>query len=282
MRLIRPVALQAGAAGAIAITNRKVISMRLRDKLAVITAAASGMGRAGVELFLREGARVVAVDINAGALDRIAADMATAGYQISTIAADLSRAEEVERCIEVSAERLGGLDILWAHAGVPGPAGVEDLDMAAYDRTIAVNITSAILSAGAAVGHMRRRGGGAIVFTASTAGLVGSMFSPVYSASKFAVVGLSKSLALRFAPDRVRVNVVCPGLAETPMKVGFISGSGAAGEAEVNQQKMLSAVPMGRLCLPGEAAHAALWLASEDASFVTGVALPVDGGFTAR
>jgi NAD(P)-dependent dehydrogenase (short-subunit alcohol dehydrogenase family) len=113
-------------------------------------------------------------------------------------------------------------------------------------------------------------------------GLVGSMFSPVYSAAKFAIVGLTKSLAIRFAADRVRVNVVCPGLADTPMKIGFTGRSGDAAEAEANQARLLATVPLGRLCRAEEAAHAALWLASDDASFVTGVALPVDGGFTAR
>jgi NAD(P)-dependent dehydrogenase (short-subunit alcohol dehydrogenase family) len=121
-----------------------------------------------------------------------------------------------------------------------------------------------------------------VVFTASVSGLVGSMFSPIYSAAKFAVVGLTKSLALAFAKDGVRVNVVCPGLAETPMKSGFTSRSGNPVEAEANEARLLANVPMGRLCRAEEAAHAALWLASDDASFVTGVALPVDGGFTAR
>ena len=135
---------------------------------------------------------------------------------------------------------------------------------------------------GAAIPHMRSRGGGSVVFTASVSGLVGSMFSPIYSAAKFAVVGLTKSFALAFAKDGVRVNVVCPGLAETPMKSGFTSRSGNPVEAEANEARLLANVPMGRLCRAEEAAQAALWLASDDASFVTGVALPVDGGFTAR
>lgn len=256
--------------------------MRLANKLAVITAAASGMGRAGVDLFLREGARVAAVDINEAALAALKAEMAAKGHVIETVVADLSRPEEVKSAIDAAAGLLGGIDVLWAHAGTPGPAGVENLDLAAYDQAIALNVTSATLSAGEAIGHMRKRGGGAIVFTASVSGLVGSMFSPVYSAAKFAVVGLTKSLAQRFAADGVRVNVVCPGLADTPMKLGFTGRSGDPVEAAANQERMLASVPMGRLCKAEEAAHAVLWLASDDASFVTGVALPVDGGFTAR
>ncbi|MFP5517269.1 MAG: SDR family NAD(P)-dependent oxidoreductase [Alphaproteobacteria bacterium] len=256
--------------------------MRLANKLAVVTAAASGMGRAGVELFLREGARVAAIDISADGLAGLAADMKAKGYDIDTVRADLSRPDEVRRSINDAVECLGGVDILWAHAGTPGPAGVENLDLVAYEHAISLNITSATLAAGEVIGHMRKRGGGSVVFTASVSGLVGSMFSPVYSAAKFAVVGLTKSLAQRFALDNVRVNVVCPGLADTPMKLGFTGRSGDPAEAAANQERMLTAVPMGRLCKAEEAAHAVLWLASDDASFVTGVALPVDGGFTAR
>lgn len=256
--------------------------MRLKDKLVVVTAAASGMGRAGVELFLREGARVCAIDVNAPALEALARDSAAAGHEIATVVADLSHPEEAKSSIHAAAAALGGIDVLWAHAGIPGPGGVENLDLAEYDRAIMLNVTSATLAAGEVIGHMRQRGGGAIVFTASVSGLVGSMFSPVYSAAKFAVVGLTKSLAQRFAPDNVRVNVVCPGLAETPMKLGFTGRSGDPKEAEANQARLLANVPMGRLCRAEEAAHAVLWLASDDASFVTGVALPVDGGFTAK
>ena len=256
--------------------------MRLANKLAVVTAAASGMGRAGVELFLREGARVAAVDVNAEGLAQLAADMKAKGHEIVTIVADLSQTAQMRSSINDAAAALGGIDILWAHAGIPGPGGIEDLDLPAYDQAIALNVTSAALAAGEAIGHMRKRGAGSIIFTASVSGLVGSMFSPVYSAAKFAVVGLTKSLALRFAPDNVRVNVVCPGLADTPMKTGFTGRSGDPAEAAANEAKMMTLVPMGRPCKAEEAAHAVLWLASDDASFVTGVALPVDGGFTAR
>ncbi|QCI69231.1 SDR family oxidoreductase [Phreatobacter stygius] len=256
--------------------------MRLAGKLAVVTAAASGMGRAGVELFLREGAKVAAVDIDAQALDRLASEMKAKGSPIETVQADLSQPEGARQSINDAAARLGGIDVLWAHAGIPGPAGVENLDFAQYEKAMALNVTSAVLAAGEVVAHMRKRGGGSLIFTASVSGLVGSMFSPVYSAGKFAIVGLTKSLAQRFAADGVRVNVVCPGLTDTPMKLGFTGRSGDPVEAATNQERLLALVPMGRLCQAEEVAHAVLWLASDDASFVTGVALPVDGGFTAR
>lgn len=256
--------------------------MRLAGKLAVVTAAASGMGKAGVELFLREGAKVLAVDVNAEALAKLAEEAKGRGQSVETLQADLSRQEVMRSSVHEAAARLGGIDVMWAHAGIPGPAGIEDLDLAAYGRAMALNVDSAALAAGEVIKHMRKRGGGSLIFTASVSGLVGSMFSPVYSAAKFAVVGLTKSLAQTFAPDKVRVNVICPGLTDTPMAFNFTSRSGDPAEAAANEKKLLASVPLGRLCRPEEIAHAALWLASDDASFVTGVALPVDGGFTAR
>lgn len=254
--------------------------MRLENKLAIVTAAASGMGRAGVERFVREGARVAAIDISAEGLDALVA--AYGAGKVTPIVADLSTPEGATGSIDQAVAALGGADILWAHAGMPGPASVENLDLAAYRKAIDLNVTSATLGAGQVARHMRARGGGSIIFTSSISGLVGSMMSPIYSAAKWAVVGLTKSLALAMAPDNIRVNVVCPGLADTPMKLGFTGRSGDPAEAAANEAKIVAAVPMGRLVQAGEIADAVLWLASAEASFVTGVALPVDGGFTAR
>ena len=256
--------------------------MRLKGKLAVITAAASGMGRAGVELFCREGARVCAIDMNGEALKAMADALYEKGTPIETVQADLSTIEAVEGSIDEAAERLGGIDILWAHAGIPGPAGIEDVDVRAYRQAMALNVDTAVYGAGRVIRHMRKRGAGSIVFTASVSGMVGSRFSPIYSAGKFGVVGLTKSLAQTFAPDNVRVNVVCPFLADTPMGTQFVSRKGDPEEAKANTAAMTAAVPLGRLVRAEEVAHAALWLASDDASFVTGIELPVDGGFTGR
>src|SRR3546814_1135706 len=123
--------------------------------------------------------------------------------QVSTIVADRSTPDVAKRSIDEAVAALGGADILWAHAGMPGPASVENLDLAAYDKAIALNVTSAALGAGQVAPHMRARGGGSIIFTASISGLVGSMMSPIYSAAKWGVVGLGKSLALAFAADKI-------------------------------------------------------------------------------
>jgi NAD(P)-dependent dehydrogenase (short-subunit alcohol dehydrogenase family) len=256
--------------------------MRLQGKLAVITAAASGMGRAGVELFVREGANVAAVDINADALSAIVKETSGKGCKVVPIVSDLSTTEGARASVNAAAAALGGIDVMWAHAGTPGPAAVEGLDLAEYEQAMALNVTSAVLAAGEVVQHMRRRGGGSLIFTASISGLVGSMFSPVYSAGKFAIVGLTKSLAQRFAADHVRVNVVCPGPIDTPMLPGFLGRGDDKAKLAENEKKVLGAVPLGRVGRPEEVAHAALWLASDDASYVTGISLPVDGGYLSR
>lgn len=253
--------------------------MRLANKLAIITAAASGMGRAGVARFVQEGARVAAIDINQGALDALAAEF---GPAVIPIQADLSTADGARGSINTAADALGGADILWAHAGSPGPASVENLDIPAYELAITLNVTSAVLAAGEVAKHMRQRGGGSLIFTSSVSGIVGSMFSPIYSAAKFAVVGLGKSLALKYGPDGIRVNVLCPGLTETPMMNGFISRSGDPEELAVNGAKFLSAIPLGRFGHAKDVANTALWLASDESAYVTGVALPIDGGYSAR
>lgn len=250
--------------------------MRLSGKRIVVTAGASGMGRAGCELFAREGAKVVAIDVNPAVKDVAAA----IGDSASAVVADLSQSEAVKAAIAEAAGRLGGLDVLWNHVGVPGAGEIEELTDEQFDFSLRLNLASGIFATGVAVQHMTQ--GGSIIFTASVSGLVGSPFSPLYSAAKTGVVGLGRSLALRYAPKNIRVNVVCPGPTDTPMLPQFVSRTGNAEEAAANREKLLSAIPLGRLAVAEDIARAALWLASDDSAFVTGVALPVDGGYTAR
>lgn len=256
--------------------------MRLKDKLAVITAGASGMGAAGVEVFAREGAAVVAIDVNEKKLNEVVSRVREAGGKAYAIVADLLEPQTCTKALEEAAARLGGLDIVWNHAGIPGLREVEKLDLDGYARTMDLNVRTGLVITGAAIPHMRRRGGGAIVFTASTAGLVGASVSPVYSAAKFGVVGMGKSLALRYAQEKIRVNVVCPGPIETPMFPDFFDPNASKEVAAAAQARVVDAIPLARMGQAVEVAYAAAWLASDEASFVTGAALPVDGGFTAR
>lgn len=256
--------------------------MRLQNKRAIITGAASGMGAAGVELFAREGAAVVAIDYDAERLQRVVAEAGGAGRNVHAITADLSNREWAKRVVHSAVEEMGGVNILWNNVGTPGPAEVEGLDSAAYDRSIELNLSSGVFMSGEVVPYMREGRSGSIVFTSSVSGVVGSQLSPTYSAAKFAVVGFAKSLALKLARDNIRVNAICPGMTQTGMLQTFMSRSLDHKEIDENTMAFIAATPLGRIADPMEVAHAALWLASDDSSFVTGIALSVDGGLSAK
>ncbi|WP_372088389.1 SDR family NAD(P)-dependent oxidoreductase (plasmid) [Tistrella mobilis] len=251
--------------------------MQLRERRVVITGAASGMGRAGALVFAREGARLALVDIDGPGVEALAAGIRDRGGHAIAIRQDLSDPAGVRGLVTGIAGSLGGLDVLWNHAGINGP-DFELLDLAAYDRMMAINLTATVLACSEAVPLMRAAGRGAILLTSSVAGLVGSIQNPLYSAAKSAMVGLTRSLAIRYAPDGIRVNAICPGPVDSPMLRALTGGEHGRDIGD----RLLASIPMGRLGRPEEIAEAALWLASDRASFVTGVALPVDGGLTAR
>lgn len=256
--------------------------MRMKDKLVIVTAAASGMGRAGSKLFAQEGATVAVVDIDPGRTQAVVDEIVTAGGKAKGFIADLSKTEECKRVVAESVDWLGGLDAIWAHAGIPGPSKFEEMDLQEYQLAVDLNMTSAVICAGEAAPHIRKRGGGSILFTSSVGGLVGSMMSPIYSMAKFGIVGLTMSLAQRYALDKIRVNAVCPGPTDTAMFPSFFARPGDEANKEENLKKLMAIVPLGRVAEPVEIAHGALWLLSDDASFVTGVALPIDGGYVCR
>jgi NAD(P)-dependent dehydrogenase (short-subunit alcohol dehydrogenase family) len=260
--------------------------MRLGGKIGIVTAAGSGMGRAGALRFAREGAAVAVVDVDAARVQGVVSEIAAAGGTAHGIVADLTRDEDSRRIVWDTVARFKGLDFVWNHVGHPGPAAVEGIDLDAFDLAIDLNLRTVLLTTEAAIPEMRARGGGSLLFTASTSGLQGSSYSPVYSMCKFGVVGFVKSLAVRLAPEKIRVNAVCPGPIDTPMLRVFVARPDQKSTVGVDPEDLVrrrahGAVPLGRVGQPEEIANAALFLLSDEASFVTGVALPVDGGVTA-
>ena len=260
--------------------------MRMNGKIGIVTAAASGMGRAGALRFAREGAQVAVVDVDARGVQQVVDEIRAAGGTAFGIPADLTKDEDSRRIVWDTVARFKGLDFVWNHVGHPGPAAVEGIDMSAFDLAIDLNLRTVLLTTEAAIPELRRRGGGALLFTASTSGLQGSSYSPVYSMCKFGVVGFVKSLAVRLAREGIRVNAVCPGPIDTPMLRVFVARPDQKSTAgmdpeELVQKRAGGAVPLGRTGRPDEIANAALFLLSDEASFITGSALPVDGGVTA-
>ena len=256
--------------------------MRLGNKIALITAAASGMGRAGALLFAKEGAKVVAVDIDEHGVETVVQEIRDDGGDAIAVTANLTEDAEAKRIVHAASDAYDGLDILWNHVGHPGPGRIEGIDMGDYEIAMDLNLRSVLVTTTEALPVLRARGGGSVLFTASIAGLTGSPFSPVYSAAKFAVVGLMQSLACRYASENVRINAVCPAPIDTPMLQVFMQRPDTQTNREENLARMRQAMPMGRVGRPDEVAKAALFLCSDDASFITGVALPVDGGYLAK
>ena len=259
--------------------------MRMEGRIGIVTAAASGMGRAGAVRFAAEGAAVGVVDVDPDGVAAVVAEIEAAGGRAHGVVADLSKDAESRRIVRETANRFGGLDFVWNHVGHPGPAVVEDLDMREWDTAVDLNLRSVFATTETALPELRARGGGALLFTASSSGLQASMFSPVYSMAKFGVVGLAKALAKRYAKENIRVNAICPGPVDTPMLRVFVARPDQQSTAGMDKEELVRSrggmAPMGRPGRPEEIASAALFLLSDEASFVTGAALAVDGGITA-
>jgi len=253
---------------------------KLDGKVAVITGGASGIGDATARLFVREGCRVVIADVQDDRGARLAGELGpSAGY----LHADVSEEAHVAGAIAHAVSRFGRLDCLFNNAGAGGVAGpIEEIAADGFDRTMGVLLRGVFLGMKHAAPIMKRQGGGSIVSTASVAGLQAGYGPHVYSAAKAAVVHLTRSVAMELGESGVRVNCICPGGIATPI---FGSAMGLAGPeadrvAELMKTLLATRQPIQRAGLPEDIARAALWLASEDSSFVNGHALIVDGGLT--
>lgn len=253
------------------------MASRLDGKVALVTGGSTGIGQATSLVLSREGARVVIADIAVDAATRTVEMIKKNGGEACFIRADVSRAAEVESLVTQVVSAFGRLDCAFNNAGIEGDlASTVDCTEENFDRTIAVNLKGVWLCLRQEIRQMLRQGGGSIVNTASVAGLVGFVSAPAYGASKFGVVGLTKTAALEYAEQGIRVNAVCPGVIQTPMIDRIVESGLISAEAYQEME------PLKRFGKPAEIGEAVCWLLSDQASFVTGVALPVDGGFVAR
>jgi NAD(P)-dependent dehydrogenase (short-subunit alcohol dehydrogenase family) len=246
-------------------------------QVALVTGGSSGMGLATVQAFAEAGAAVVLADINEAALRAATDGLTAAGYQALGVPCDVSSEEQVAASVDQAVATFGRLDMAFNNAGIQAPpTDAADEPAETFDRVNAINLRGVWAGMKHELRQMRTQGSGAIVNCSSLGGLVGLPGRAAYHASKHGVIGLTRSAALEYAPRGIRINAVCPGPVETPMVTDMIAkGELSVPDAVANQ-------PIGRLGRADEIAAAVLWLSSPAASFVVGVALPVDGGYTTR
>lgn len=247
----------------------------LVGKVALVTGGGSGIGRAAARLFAREGSKVVVADVSSPGGTETVRMIEEAGGRAVFVLADVSEARQVEALVEKALKTYGRLDCAFNNAGIEQSlAPLADCPEDEWDRVIRTNLKGVWLSMKYEIPRMIAQGGGAIVNASSVAGLVGGPLNGAYVASKHAILGLTRAAALEYARSGIRINAVCPGMTRTPM-IGVITG----GDANV-ESMIVGRHPIGRAALPEEIAAAAVWLCSDEASFITGHALAVDGGFT--
>jgi NAD(P)-dependent dehydrogenase (short-subunit alcohol dehydrogenase family) len=253
--------------------------MKLKGRVAIITGAGSGIGRAAALLFARHGASVVVADLSRDSgmdtVDTIQAD----GGRSTFVEVDVSQAQQVQRMVQAALTSYGQLDILFNNAGANLAAMVTETSEEQWDWVMAVNVKGVFLGCKYAIPAMIEGGGGVIINTSSAAGIVGLKGLAAYTASKGAVLQLTRSIALDYAPFNIRANALCPGVTASPMTLGVIE---AQPDPDAMRKRMDSGRPLGRMAHPDEIARAALFLACDDSSFMTGAPLIVDGGYTAE
>lgn len=252
---------------------------RLKQKVAIITGGAGGIGKAAGALFAAEGADVLLVDLDEAALKQACADIGS--NRVSYLAGDVTSAADNQAMVATATERYGGVDILLANAGIEGDIKpILDYDEARFDQVLAVNVKGPFLGIKAAIPALQERGGGSIVITSSVAGVGGSPGISGYAASKHAVIGLMKTAAKECAPMNIRVNTVNPSPVNTRM-MRALEEQLAPGAADTIKEALIGQIPLGRYGEPEDIAKVMLYLASDDSAFVTGTVHMADGGFSA-
>nr|AOS95267.1 dehydrogenase [uncultured bacterium] len=245
---------------------------RFTNKVVFITGAGSGIGRAAALVFAAEGARVAILDRSAEELEKVKSSVESAGGEVLTVVCDVSSPDQVEDAVEQVVHRFSRLDIAFNNAGVENNAApVHEIDLAEWDRILNINLRGTFVCMKHELAKMVKQGGGVIVNTSSGAGIRGVAGGAAYAASKHAIIGLTRSAALDYAKQNIRVNAVLPGNIETPMMDRFTGG---------DIQKAIDLEPVGRLGKPEEIAEAVLWMASDLGGFVTGAATVIDGGWS--
>jgi 3-oxoacyl-[acyl-carrier protein] reductase len=254
--------------------------MKLLNKVALITGAGSGFGRASAILFSKEGAKIAVVDIDEKVGKEAVSQIKQNGGQAIFIQADVSKASDVERMVKTTVDTYGKLDILFNNAGIPMPfTPLENVKEELWDRIQNVNVKSIFLGAKYALPYMKKQGGGVIINTASISGIRPRPGLSAYSTSKAAAIMLTKALAIEFAPNKIRVNCMNPVIAETPMLAKFMSDQPLTSEKfEEGRKRFADTIPLGRLAQAEDVAYMALFLASDEASLITGASFDVDGG----
>jgi NAD(P)-dependent dehydrogenase (short-subunit alcohol dehydrogenase family) len=253
--------------------------MRLEGKVALITGAGMGQGREGALLFAREGAHVVVADVNGDAANETVALIAQAGGDALAVAGDVGVERDVERMVAEGVRRYGALHVLYNNAGVlwkDRDRSVLETSEENWDRVQAINLKGPFFVAKHGIPHLIRAGGGSVINVGSVSALNGfTVAQDSYTAAKGALISLTKSLAIQFARQKVRCNIIHPGIVETPMQAPYLKEPG-------KRQSFEDGIPLGRIAHPREIAYVALFLASDESSYVTGAEIVADGGFTAQ
>jgi len=251
--------------------------VRLEDKVTIITGAGGGMGRTAARMFAAEGARVVCVDVTDEMAESAAADVTAAGGRATAVAADVSRDDQAKRMVDHAVATFGGVDVLYNNAGIMPAAdhSVIDTDVETWDKVMAVNVRGVYLGCRYAIPQMLEQQSGSIINVASFVAILGcSVPQDAYTASKGAVLALTKSLAVQFAPKGVRTNAICPGPVETPLLMSWLV------KDEEAKRIRLARNPTGRFGKPEEIVNMAIYLASDESKWTNGAAMVVDGGIT--